>query len=402
MVITIYGLRGKKNMNILHTVEFYYPSIGGAQEVVRQISERLVKRGHQVTIATTRLSKRNFEELNGVRIKEFSISGNDVRGITGTVEQYQSYLLSGDFDVMMNYAAQEWTADLAFPLLAKLPYPAILVPCGFSGLYDPQYKDYFKRIEKVLRQYNALIFHAGKYRDIEFARQLKLKHLYIIPNGAAADEFERNNLDFRKRFGISADTPLLLTVGTHTGVKGHRLVMEAFRRSSLKNAVLVVIGNRMENSRGCYWKCKLQSMLVNLSGLGKKQVMLMDLPREWVVAAYRAADLFIFGSNIEYSPLVFFEAMAAHTPFVTLSVGNAEEIIELSHGGILLPTRSLPQGYVDGNPTEMAREIERLLGNELERTQLGEAGYNAWRMNFDWEIITDKYETLYREIVGET
>ena len=40
-------------MKILHTVEYYAPSVGGAQEVVRQISERMVQRGHQVTVATT-------------------------------------------------------------------------------------------------------------------------------------------------------------------------------------------------------------------------------------------------------------------------------------------------------------------------------------------------------------
>lgn len=36
-------------MKILHTVEFYEPSVGGAQEVIKQISLQLVKRGHEVT-----------------------------------------------------------------------------------------------------------------------------------------------------------------------------------------------------------------------------------------------------------------------------------------------------------------------------------------------------------------
>jgi L-malate glycosyltransferase len=35
-------------MKILHCVESYYPSIGGMQAVVRQLSERLVKMGHEV------------------------------------------------------------------------------------------------------------------------------------------------------------------------------------------------------------------------------------------------------------------------------------------------------------------------------------------------------------------
>src|SRR6266852_226466 len=110
-------------MKILHTVEFYAPSKGGAQEVVRQISEELVKRGHEVTVATKKLAARENVSLNGVRIKEFAISGNSVRGCTGEIGRYQEFLRAGDFDVMMNYAAQQWATDLVYPMLDQLPYP---------------------------------------------------------------------------------------------------------------------------------------------------------------------------------------------------------------------------------------------------------------------------------------
>jgi len=39
-------------MKILHTVESYTPSINGMQQVVKQLSERLVLLGHDVTVAT--------------------------------------------------------------------------------------------------------------------------------------------------------------------------------------------------------------------------------------------------------------------------------------------------------------------------------------------------------------
>lgn len=63
-------------MKILHTVEFYYPSVGGMQEVVKRLSELLVQYGHDVTVATTRLAARRDKTINGVKIKEFEISGN--------------------------------------------------------------------------------------------------------------------------------------------------------------------------------------------------------------------------------------------------------------------------------------------------------------------------------------
>jgi hypothetical protein len=95
-------------MNILHTVEFYSPHVGGAQEVVKQISERLARRGHSVTVATTRISGRPKGPVNGVHVEEFAVSGNEVSGFRGEVERYQDFLLGSGFDIMMNYAAQQW------------------------------------------------------------------------------------------------------------------------------------------------------------------------------------------------------------------------------------------------------------------------------------------------------
>ena len=123
-------------MKILHTVEFYNPSVGGAQEVVKQVSEQLVKRGHHVTVATTKLAERTTCAINGVHIEEFEIAGNAVRGFHGNVQSYQELLLNSDFDVMMNYAAQQWATDLVFPLLDRLRYRKVL-----GGLIRDYYRD---------------------------------------------------------------------------------------------------------------------------------------------------------------------------------------------------------------------------------------------------------------------
>ena len=50
-------------MNNFHTVQFYSPSVGDAPEVVKQVSERLVKRGHNVTAVTTRLAEPYLKRL---------------------------------------------------------------------------------------------------------------------------------------------------------------------------------------------------------------------------------------------------------------------------------------------------------------------------------------------------
>src|SRR3989338_1868739 len=107
-------------MRILHTVESYFPSLNGMQEVAQQISERLVCEGHEVTIATSFHSDRKQYVINGVAIEQFRIRGNMVRGIDGKkleIQRYIDLLRSPKFDIVTNFAAQQWATDLALPIL---------------------------------------------------------------------------------------------------------------------------------------------------------------------------------------------------------------------------------------------------------------------------------------------
>src|SRR5438105_3107711 len=133
-------------MKILHTVEFYYPSVGGAQEVVRQLSEHMVRMGHDVTVATTKLPARERNVHNDVKIAEFAISGNRVRGIEGDVDDYHRFVTREQFDVVLNYAAQQWATDLFFDVIDEVDARKVLVPCGYSALYDRAYAQYFAEL----------------------------------------------------------------------------------------------------------------------------------------------------------------------------------------------------------------------------------------------------------------
>jgi L-malate glycosyltransferase len=386
-------------VNILHTVELYSPSVGGAQEVVKQISERLVARGHQVTVATTKLANRTSRSLNGVRVEEFGVSGNAVRGYRGERRRYQEFLIESNFDIMMNYAAQQWTADLAFPILDRIRYRKILAPCGFSALSYEQYRHYFENIPDVLRKYDQLIFHSNTYQDTQFAREHKIGHFVVIPNGASEEEFGVVDSSFRRRYGIGDDVPLLLTVGSHTGVKGHRTAIDAFIRARIGPSVLVIVGNTVLG-QGCLNECLKLARRVRALSLGKKRVLVIDPVRADVVAAYHSANLFLLCSNIECSPIVLFEAMASRTPFVSSACGNAEEIAEWSNGGLIVPSMRRPDGFTTAEPAAVARRIEEVLSNLQKRCSLADAGYLAWRSKYTWDKITVQYEAAYQRAMG--
>ena len=384
-------------MNILHTVEFYDPSVGGAQEVVKRISEGLVQLGHNVTVATTKLDNRLDFRVNGVKIKEFDISGNLATGLHGDISEYQDFVKNGKFDLMMNYAAQEWTADSLFSVLSDIPFAKVFAPCGFSGLSNPVFKSYFENMPTILNQYDGLIFHSNTYQDAAFALKHGIKHRHLITNGCLREEFENIDPTFRKRYGIAEDTPLYITVGSHTGLKGHTVTIKGFKKARIGKAVLIVIGNT-PGGHGCLPKCKLLALWVNVFSLWRKQVLLLNPIRKDVVAAYHAANYFIFASNVECSPIVLFEAMASRTPFASVSCGNATEIIEWSNGGFLIPANNT-DNFIITTPSAVSNAMETLLNDPNMCNQLADNGYKAWDKSYSWEKITKQYEEYYLDII---
>ena len=88
-------------MKILHTVESYLPARHGMSEVVRQISERLVQRGHQVTVATSKDSRRQSEQIEGVEVRGFDVHGKSAIGVWGDVSGYQKFLLDFNPDIIV-------------------------------------------------------------------------------------------------------------------------------------------------------------------------------------------------------------------------------------------------------------------------------------------------------------
>lgn len=388
-------------MRILHTVEFYYPSKGGSQEVVRQLSERLVKLGHDVTVATTKLPDRQSKLINGVKIVEFEISGNEVRGYSGDINEYKNFLRKSSFDVIMNYAAQQWATDLCFQVIDEIKAKKVLVPCGFSGLYDESYKTYFEKMPEIMKKYDASVYLSDNYRDINFVRDHQLNNLHLIPNGAGEDEFlPRTKVDIRRKLGIPENHFLILLVGSHTGVKGHAEAIEIFKRAKIQDVTLLIIGNDLGG--GCTNKCHLTEFLLKFSlnfKINRKKLIIADLTRQETVDAYKQSDLFLFPSNIEASPIVLFESIAAKTPFLTTDVGNSGEIIEWTGGGKLLPTKRDKEGYSHAEIDLSARTLEKTISDKKDLARMATKGFSAWKQKFSWEKIAKEYEKLYLEIL---
>lgn len=384
-------------MKILHTVEFYHPSKGGSQEVVRQLSERMVSMGHDVTVVTSWLPERTEKVINGVKLVTFKISGNKVRGYEGDTESYKKYLLNNKFDIIMNYAAQQWTSDLFFDVMDQITAKKIFIPCGFSGLFNPAYKQYFINMPQILKKYDNTVYLSPTYQDAVFARQHKIKNMVVIPNGADEKEFLRKSVsDMRESLHVGPEQILIMHLGSFTGLKGQPEALDIYTTAAIKNSVLLLVGN-VYNKRA-HLKVRLRAALHNMNprnALKARKIIIKSLPRQETVDALKSSDIFLFPSNIEASPLVLFEACAAKVPFLTSDVGNAVEIIEWTEGGQLLPTNKDSEGISHVDVKGSAQVLAALCENESLRISLAEKGFKNWQKDYSWEKIILRYLDLY-------
>ncbi len=141
------------------------------------------------------------------------------------------------------------------------------------------------------------------------------------------------------------------------------------------------------------------SVATSAPALARKTVLRLDLPRPKTVDAFFEADLFVFASKVEYSPLVLFELAAAGTPFVTVPAGNASEIVRWTGGGWLCPAEVDDRGYIKVSPAVLAREMEKAIRSPDRLRSLGNSGRRSWQERFTWAKIAQSYEHVLR---GET
>jgi glycosyltransferase involved in cell wall biosynthesis len=163
-----------------------------------------------------------------------------------------------------------------------------------------------------------------------------------------------------------------LCVANYYPAKGHVRLIDCVRTMNRTDFTLVCIGKEGDH---------LPYLQKQAEGLPIKFVL--DIPRNLTVAAYHAADIFLFGSEVEASPLVIIEAKASRTPFVSTNCGNVSEW----KGGIVCA------------PEDMARIANHLLNNEQLRQQLVDEGWQEWKATQTWEAIVDQYERLYLGLV---
>jgi glycosyltransferase involved in cell wall biosynthesis len=229
------------------------------------------------------------------------------------------------------------------------------------------------RIVTVCRPFAAELIRHGARAD----------HVVVIPNTVESrpppDAVELTEL--RRRWQLSEEDFVILSVGRLSPEKGHIHLIEAFRklRSELppqRRLTLVIIGDGP----------KRRHLESDAADLGDNVRFLGHQANVWPF--YFIADIFVLPSHSEGSPLVLFEAMAAGRAIVATSVGGIPETVENAVSALLVPPRDIMR---------LKEALRSLCADPAGRARMAVAASDALK-RFSPETYRDRILDLYREV----
>ncbi len=207
--------------------------------------------------------------------------------------------------------------------------------------------------------------------------------LRVMRNGVDLQRFSPMPQEAaRSRLGLTAATPLLLSVGHLIERKGHHIAIQALAelRHQHPTAQLLIAGEGTERPA--------LEKLINDLQLTSHVRLLGNVPNAELVSWYSAADVLILASSREGWANVLLEAMACGTPVVATDIWGTPEVVANEVVGRLVAQRTGPA---------FAAAIHALLAQQPDR-----AAVRRYAEGFSWDETSQRQLELFAQMTAST
>jgi glycosyltransferase involved in cell wall biosynthesis len=394
-------------MKALHVLQVIANlDIGGAQEVVRTLSEALVETGCPTVVCSFKDGphRHQIEQL-GIPVevlpqRRYSILAFPFyvremlamrRALVRLVQKYeidviQTHLLrSLDFLVAtLRFGAQRplifWTVhNFNFALRPEhLP--------RFRWLAGPKQAAHSWLYRRMARWVNGFIAISN---DVELAILKTIgpvqERIAIISNGVDTHRYQVfvDRSAIRRALGFEEEHILYTVVGTLKEQKGHRYLIEAvvplIQRIPQLHLLIVGDGDLRSSLRA---QVQAAGIDCNVHFLGNRS----DVP-----SILAASDVFVLPSLWEGLPMALIEAMASGLPVIATLVSGSQQVVEHNRSGILVPP---------GEVVALRQAMEALLSDPERASLLGKAAQRRIEEAYSARRQAEEHLILYRREWG--
>ncbi len=393
-------------MKILMLTWEYPPRIvGGIARVVHDLSHRLVKDGHEVTVVTYKDANipnlADYEDDKGVQVyrtENYMITPNN---FTDWIMQLNFNLIAkateiinkkGKFDVihahdwLVTYAAKTLKQSYKIPLVATIH----ATEAGRnSGIHD-EVQRYINDTEWLLTYEATDVIVNSNYMKNELQRLFGLPYdkINVIPNGVNLNLYSgvERDYNFRRMYAMDNEK-IILYLGRLVYEKGVQNLISAMPKilDKYNDAKLVVAGKG-----GMIDELRNQ---VNYMGIQNKVYFTGYLDSESVKKMYKCADVAVFPSTYEPFGIVALESMLSGTPTVVSDVGGLNEIVDHGVDGM--------KSYA-GNPNSIADSVLALLYDQGLCNNISKNAKAKVKNNFNWNKIAQDTHYVYERAICQT
>ena len=391
-------------MKILMLTWEYPPRIvGGIARVVHDLSKRLIKDGHEVTVVTYRENSNvpeyeNDKGVNVYRVDNYMIHPNN---FIDWIMQLNFNLISkateiinkeGNFDVihahdwLVAYAAKTLKNSFGIPIVATIH----ATEAGRnSGIHDDTQR-YINDTEWLLTYEATEVIVNSNFmkNDIQRSFGLPFDKINVISNGINLNNFTGIDRDytFRRQYAMDNEK-IILYVGRLVYEKGIQHLISAMPKilENYHDSKLIIAGRG-----GMLDELKAQAEYM---GLKDKVYFTGYLDSKKVQKMYKCADVAVFPSTYEPFGIVALEAMLAGVPTVVSDIGGLGEIVEHGVDGM--------KSYC-GNANSIADSVLALLYDHQLSANIAKKAKQKVKENFNWEKIAQETYFTYEKAICQT
>jgi len=347
---------------------------GGIERHVAEVSTRLARFGHDVTVFGRRPYSRNAV-IDGVKVR--AIPAIHTKNLETATNSFLSTINAcmGDFDIIHFHGVGPSIFSLFPWALRKKAVATIHAPDYRQSKWGPVARYFLKAGER-----NALRFcRASITVSKTMFNQLKNEAeypIYYIPNGATIKSPVA--LEEAKKFGIEPGK-YILAVGRFIAEKGFLTLIDAFLELDSELKLVIAGGSSFEHDYARKLKRRSNDRVI-FTGYASGE--LLD-------ELYSNCLFYCLTSTLEGLPISLIEAMSFGKPVVASDI---EESLEVAEGTAVIFKR--------GDKEDLARAMRYMLSlSPEEREKLGNLGREKVRNRYNWDRIAEEIEGVYRSVL---
>ncbi len=390
-------------MKILMLTWEYPPRIvGGIAKVVYDLSRRLIKDGHEVTVVTYKEGDvPYYENDKGVevyRVDNYMINPNNfidwIMQLNFNLVAKASEIMNtkGKFDVIH---AHDWlVANAAKTLKSAYNIPIVATihatEAGRNGGIREEQQRYINDTEWMLTYEATEVIVNSNYMKNEVQRLfgLPFEKINVIPNGINLNIYNgiEKNFEFRRKYARDNEK-IVMCAGRLVYEKGFQYLIDAAPKilNNYHDVKFIIAGKG-----GMMDELKAKA---NYLGISDKVYFTGQLCPQDLYTMYKCADVAVFPSTYEPFGIVAIEGMYAGTPIVVSDVGGLNEIVEHGVTGM--------KSYA-GNANSLADSILSLLFDQQLAYNVAKNGKEKVKNVYNWTIIAQDTHFTYQKAICET